>query len=73
MHFISSVYMRMRKELKLIAEDRQITGQDIDWTQTDDDVDDVDQDDDNREDDQEGEELEDEPSGESTARGGGGQ
>ena len=62
-----------RKELKLIAEDKQITGQDIDWTQTDDDVDDVDQDDDNREDDQEGEELEDEPSGESTARGGGGQ
>ena len=62
-----------RKELKLIAEDRQITGQDIDWTQTDEDVDDVDQDDDNREDDQEGEELEDEPSGESTARGGGGQ
>lgn len=62
-----------RKELKLIAEDQQITGQDIDWTQTDEDVDDVDQDDDNREDDQEGEELEDEPSGESTARGGGGQ
>lgn len=59
------------KELELIAEDNQITGQDIDWTQTDqsdEEADDVD--DEQKSDGEEG--LEDEPSGKSAAGGNGG-
>lgn len=52
-----------KKELKRIAQDRQITGQDIDWTRTDED------DDQDAEDNHEGEDVEDEPSGESAAGG----
>ena len=60
-----------KKELKRIAEDNQITGQDIDWTQTDqsdEEADDVD--DEQKSDGEEG--LEDEPSGKSAAGGNGG-
>lgn len=53
-----------KKELARIAEDGQITGQDIDWTQTDDNEDDEDEE-------QEGDEIEDEPSGEPEAGGDG--
>lgn len=61
-----------KKELKRIAQDGQITGQDIDWTQTDDNADeDADQDGANQEEEQEGDEVEDESSGEPAARGGG--
>lgn len=63
-----------KKELARIKEDGQITGQDIDWTQTDDGTDDeADQDDAGQEEEQEGDEVEDGSSGEPTARGGSGQ
>ena len=52
-----------QEELARIKEDGQITGQDIDWTQTDEDTDEDSRDGSDEE--QEGEELEDEPSGES--------
>lgn len=52
-----------KKELARIKEDGQITGQDIDWTQTDE------NDDQDAEEDQEGEDVEDEPSGESAVSG----
>lgn len=52
-----------KKELARIKEDGQITGQDIDWTQTDG------NDDQGVKEDQEGEDVEDEPSGESAAGG----
>ena len=52
-----------KKELARIREDGQITGQDIDWTQTDE------SDDHDAEEDQEGEDVENEPSGESAAGG----
>lgn len=52
-----------KKELDRIKEDGQITGQDIDWTQTDE------SDNQDAEEDQEGEDVEDEPSGESAAGG----
>lgn len=60
-----------KKELTRIKEDGQITGQDIDWTQTDNGDDDEDQDSPKEE--QEGDEVENEPSGESAAGGGSGQ
>lgn len=63
-----------QEELARIKEDGQITGQDIDWTQTDDGTDeDADQDDARQEEEQEGDEVEDGSSGEPTARRGGGQ
>ena len=52
-----------KKELARIKEDGKITGQDIDWTQTDE------SDDHDAEEDQEGEDVENEPSGESAAGG----
>ena len=52
-----------KKELARIAQDGQITGQDIDWTQTDG------EEEEDEPDDQEGEDVEDEPSGESTSGG----
>ena len=52
-----------KKELARIKGDGQITGQDIDWTQTDE------NDNQDAEEDQEGEDVEDEPSGESAAGG----
>lgn len=62
-----------KKELARIKEEGRITGQDVDWTQTDGGADeDADQDDASQEENQE-DEVEDESSGESTARGGGGQ
>lgn len=51
-----------KKEMKRIAEDNQITGQDVDWTQMDD------RNPDNQ-DEQEGEGIDDEPSGESAVGG----
>ena len=57
-----------QEELARIKEDGQITGQDIDWTQTDEG-----DDQDGPEDEQEGDEVENEPSGESAAGGGSGQ
>ena len=60
-----------KKELARIKEDGQITGQDIDWTQTDNS--DENEDHDSQETEKEGDEVDDEPSGESAARGGGGQ
>lgn len=57
-----------KKELDRIKADGQITGQDIDWTQTDEG-----DDQDGPEDEQEGDEVENEPSGESAAGGGSGQ
>lgn len=63
-----------QEELARIKEDGQITGQDIDWTQTDDSADEeADQDDAGQEEEQEGDEVEDGSSGEPTARGGSGQ
>ena len=63
-----------QEELARIKEDGQITGQDIDWTQTDDGTDeDADQDDARQEEEQEGDEVEDGSSGEPTARRGSGQ
>ena len=59
-----------KKELALIKEDGRITGQDIDWTQTDNGDDDKDQD--VPEEEQEGDEVENEPSGESATGGGSG-
>lgn len=53
-----------KKELELIAADNQITGQDIDWTQT--------EEDENDQNEQEGD-VENEPSGEPTAGGDSGQ
>ena len=52
-----------KKELARIKGDGQITGQDIDWTQTDE------NDNQDAEEDQEGEDVEDEPSGETAAGG----
>lgn len=60
-----------QEELARIKEDGQITGQDIDWTQTDNEDDDEDQD--SPEEEREGDEVENEPSGESAAGGGSGQ
>ena len=60
-----------KAELERIAQDGQITGQDIDWTQTESDEEEEDQD--SHKEEQEGDEVEDEPSGESAAGGGGGQ
>lgn len=57
-----------KKELARIKGDGQITGQDIDWTQTD-----GDDDQDSPDEEHDGEDVEDEPSGESAAGGGGGQ
>lgn len=57
-----------KKELARIKGDRQITCQDIDWTQTD-----GDDDQDSPDEEHDGEDVEDEPSGESAAGGGGGQ
>lgn len=57
-----------QEELARIKEDGQITGRDIDWTQTDEG-----DDQDVPEDEQEGDEVENEPSGESAAGGGSGQ
>lgn len=57
-----------KKELARIKGDRQITGQVIDWTQTD-----GDDDQDSPDEEHDGEDVEDEPSGESAAGGGGGQ
>ena len=50
------------KELKLIAQDNQITGQDVDWTRTDGEED---ADEQEAEQEEEGQEDVDEPSGES--------
>ncbi len=57
-----------KKELARIKEDGQITGQDIDWTQTD-----GDDDQDSPDEELDGEDVEDEPSGESATGGGSGQ
>lgn len=57
-----------KKELARIKEDGQITGQDIDWTQTD-----GSDDQDSPDEEHDGEDVEDEPSGESAAGGGSGQ
>ena len=54
-----------QEELARIKEDGQITGRDIDWTQTDEG-----DDQDGPEDEQEGDEVDNEPSGESAAGGG---
>ena len=60
-----------QEELARIKEDGQITGQDIDWTQTD--ADSEKEERDGQEEEQEGDEVEDGSSGESAAGGGGGQ
>ena len=60
-----------QEELARIKEDGQITGQDIDWTQTD--ADSEKEKRDGQEEEQEGDEVEDGSSGESAAGGGGGQ
>lgn len=60
-----------KAELERIAQDGQITGQDIDWTQTESDEEEEDQD--SHKEEQEGDEVEDEPPGESAAGGGSGQ
>ena len=62
-----------KKEIALISEDNQITGQDIDWTQTDrDSEDNPDAENKDREDPENGEDVEDEPSGKPAAGGNGG-